>query len=195
MPQRQKQIQFSKDSLLRAFLNLIEEKDYSSITVENIVERSLISKPTFYRHFRNKSDLLHYYFQQLLADYLTNIKQATKSYSYDQVLINSFAFWYQHHTIFRRLITQNVFHELLNYLHQHRMEIYQASQAPWHDYDNPNPKANDVYAAFLMGGYYNMIRNWLKQENPESPEELAANFFEGHKNLPDLRLLFSQHKD
>jgi AcrR family transcriptional regulator len=44
--------------LREALLELILEKDYDAITVQNILERADVGRSTFYAHFANKDDML-----------------------------------------------------------------------------------------------------------------------------------------
>jgi AcrR family transcriptional regulator len=44
--------------LRQALFALMGEKDYESITVQDILEKADVGRSTFYVHFRNKDDLL-----------------------------------------------------------------------------------------------------------------------------------------
>ncbi|MGX4586612.1 TetR/AcrR family transcriptional regulator [Paenibacillus chitinolyticus] len=48
----------TKKSMSRALIALLNEKDFSQITIKDICARSLTSKSTFYSHFTDKYDLL-----------------------------------------------------------------------------------------------------------------------------------------
>ncbi len=47
----------SKKSIRNAFLELMKEKDYQSITVKDIADRALINRKTFYFHYETKEAL------------------------------------------------------------------------------------------------------------------------------------------
>lgn len=51
----------SREWLLQALFELLEQSDYSRITVKDIAETAKLSRRTFYRSFKNKSDLINYY--------------------------------------------------------------------------------------------------------------------------------------
>jgi AcrR family transcriptional regulator len=48
----------TKSALNRAFLELIKEKGYASVTVEEITARANLGRTTFYLHYQDKEDLL-----------------------------------------------------------------------------------------------------------------------------------------
>jgi AcrR family transcriptional regulator len=55
MDRRQKK---TKKAIYDAFTELIQEKDYSEITIQDIIDRADIGRSTFYSHFRTKDELL-----------------------------------------------------------------------------------------------------------------------------------------
>lgn len=54
-------------ALGRALIELIQERDLSDITVQNILDRADVGRATFYAHYRNKEDVLHSSFEHLFS--------------------------------------------------------------------------------------------------------------------------------
>ena len=50
----------TRELLVRAFNELIEEKGHSGLTVQEIAERATINRATFYAHFRDQYELFDY---------------------------------------------------------------------------------------------------------------------------------------
>lgn len=50
----------TKDAIIDAFWQLLEEKPYSKITVKDIVDRCQINRNTFYYHYHDIPELLEY---------------------------------------------------------------------------------------------------------------------------------------
>jgi AcrR family transcriptional regulator len=57
-PPTDRRILRTRQALRRALLALMEEKDYSLITVEEITDRADLGRTTFYLHYKDKEDLL-----------------------------------------------------------------------------------------------------------------------------------------
>lgn len=53
-----RRVRRTKELLRRALLELILEKGYARVTVQEIIDRADVGRSTFYAHFRDKEDLL-----------------------------------------------------------------------------------------------------------------------------------------
>ncbi|KUO76653.1 MAG: hypothetical protein APF81_15760 [Desulfosporosinus sp. BRH_c37] len=60
----------TKKLIIGAMLELITEKPYNQITINNIAERAMINRNTFYMHFTDKPMLLN----QILSDCIEDLK-------------------------------------------------------------------------------------------------------------------------
>ena len=53
-----RRIQRTRQSLRTALLELIKEKGYDAISIEEITERANVGRATFYLHYKDREDLL-----------------------------------------------------------------------------------------------------------------------------------------
>jgi AcrR family transcriptional regulator len=53
-----RRVQRTRGALLRAWVELIQEKPFDSITVQEVLDHAGVSRSTFYEHYRDKNDLL-----------------------------------------------------------------------------------------------------------------------------------------
>lgn len=60
-PLRQKKFVRTRNSVLKVTTQLLEENDFDTITVDDICEKSQISRGTFFNYFPQKSHIFHYY--------------------------------------------------------------------------------------------------------------------------------------
>lgn len=182
-----KQTTETKDRILQALISLMENKSYEEIKIKDILDLSGVSRRTFYRHFSNKNDLLNYYFNQLINRYLTERKHFANTDNFENMLAESLNFWYQERETLHILIKHQHYDFFFHQFNEHAKEVYMSITLPWFAYSGKIDTQN--YAmSFIVGGYYNTLRNWLMQENPEEPKKIAhdiqrmiiklTNFFE-----------------
>src|SRR3989337_4369074 len=60
-----RRIQRTRQALRRTLMELIKEKGYDSISVEEITQRANLGRATFYLHYKDKEDLLIDEFSEL----------------------------------------------------------------------------------------------------------------------------------
>ncbi|GIP26209.1 TetR family transcriptional regulator [Paenibacillus sp. J23TS9] len=58
----------TKQFIRKAFYELIQEKGYEGITIQDIADRAMINRNTFYLHYQNKPDLLETCMDELLSE-------------------------------------------------------------------------------------------------------------------------------
>ncbi|MGF1372526.1 TetR/AcrR family transcriptional regulator [Streptococcus infantarius] len=60
----------------------MKDKNYEDIKIKDILEISQVSRRTFYRHFANKQELLNYYFEKVIDEYLRERQNFAQSESF-----------------------------------------------------------------------------------------------------------------
>jgi AcrR family transcriptional regulator len=60
----------TRDLLVRAFNELVEERGHSGLTVQEIAERATINRATFYSHFRDQHELFDYVIREAFREEL-----------------------------------------------------------------------------------------------------------------------------
>lgn len=69
----------TKRDLANSLFELLQEKNLDDITVQDITDRALISKTTFYNNFNDKSELLTFLLRRSIDDVLEKIELRTNS--------------------------------------------------------------------------------------------------------------------
>lgn len=63
-------VQKTRKSIEDAFLNLLKENSFENITIKDICEHAMISRSTFYSHYKDKYDLLEYFFERIISNFI-----------------------------------------------------------------------------------------------------------------------------
>ena len=62
----------TKGIIIEAMKQLLKEQRFDRITVQSIIDRAHCSRGTFYRHFKDKYDIMNYYYLETNRDILSN---------------------------------------------------------------------------------------------------------------------------
>ena len=87
----------AKKIIFQAFYDLLQKQSISAISVSMIIEAAEVSKPTFYRYYYNKFDLLNRIFEEILSP----MYEAGFSLDWTQALEKTFASLEDNRTVFR----------------------------------------------------------------------------------------------
>lgn len=60
-----KRITKSKTNLKKALFELLAEKEWGKISVQDITQRANLNRTTFYQHYQDKYDLLHQHMRDM----------------------------------------------------------------------------------------------------------------------------------
>lgn len=69
-----RRIQKTRETIKNAFIELLNEKGFWNISVNEVAERADINRGTFYLHYQDKFDLFEKYVDELLSELTSQIK-------------------------------------------------------------------------------------------------------------------------
>lgn len=78
--------------IINSLLELLDRKDYSSITINMIVDRAKLGRRTFYRYFKTKDEAIQYITELLMNQFAQTLLQNHASGMGD-VAVSYFQFW------------------------------------------------------------------------------------------------------
>lgn len=71
----------TRKAIKDAFISLLYEKELSTISITDIVERSDVNRSTFYAHFHDKEDLIDCLINELISDLIGCFHKAHRSFT------------------------------------------------------------------------------------------------------------------
>ena len=166
--------QRTRHALMQALMDLIQEKRYDSITIQDICDRANVGRSTFYAHYQDKDDLLVSHFQHVMENLDGQIQRR------DGQLVFSITPLLQHvqqyHHLYRALVSSGGFEVLLRAGQKQWSAQIQthlaALSADGHRSDIPP----EVIAMYLAGVVQTMLVWWLAHKMPYSPEKMDEMF-------------------
>lgn len=155
----------AKLCIAEALLSLLKEQDLSSIHIKDLVKKAGVSRTSYYRHFTTKEEILSYYMEYVLEQYIQTIdrKKNAPFRSYEHIL-DSLIFFKQYKDFALCLYKSNLTYILMNSLNDY------IRKQPTFDDSRPVPSYSLYYYA---GALYNVYMQWILNNTKESPEELA----------------------
>ncbi len=159
----------TKSSIMGAFLDLMTEKKYESITIRDIVQRAGINRSTFYLHFLDKEDLMDqnsaYVLDKLRAAFQYpsfNLEKAVQDYKERQQPISSLL------AIFLHIEEYFKFYSVMLGEKQFPQQLEEMIKEELFKFS-----INKIRCAYNAGGLLGLIRYWVSSEMQESPEHMA----------------------
>lgn len=71
----------TKKLLTNALRDLLQEKSFDKITVNDICERAMVHRATFYNHFNDKTDLINFIFDEMQEELYKDMKRVGDDHS------------------------------------------------------------------------------------------------------------------
>ncbi|MFT9818903.1 TetR/AcrR family transcriptional regulator [Lysinibacillus sp. NPDC056185] len=97
----------SRKIIINTLLELMKVKEYSEITITEIVIKAQLARKTFYRNFKSKDDVLNEYVDYLFNKYIHKLANLDNLTNFS-VTKCYFEFW-QEHVSFLKLLVEKQF--------------------------------------------------------------------------------------
>lgn len=162
-----KRNRFTRMCIGEALLTLMEQQDYDSIKISDIVAKAGISRMTYYNYYHSKTEILDDYLQEVVAKYLRSAADAEEQNTiggfqdYDHIL-HALNFFDQYANFFMTLIHSGLHSVIINAVNQFMEE-------------QVLPKySHSIYRLYYYAGaLLNTFLKWEENEKKESAEEIA----------------------
>ncbi|MBN8591896.1 MAG: TetR/AcrR family transcriptional regulator [Anaerolineae bacterium] len=153
--------------LREALISLSMEYGYDAVSIKAITDRADVAYVTFFRHFRDKDDLLN----QMLSEIVNEVENAARTsdlftegvYIFQQVQSNA--------DLYRILITQpgtnrvlqQLKQKLVNHLRKHCMPLFQPGA----------PLPPELALHYSVMSLIALVEWWLEHDLCYSPEQMS----------------------
>ena len=174
-----RRVRRTRQALHQALMELILEKRYDKITVQDIIDRADVGRSTFYAHFLDKEDLLVQGLA-LFSDELTAHLAASdhEGEEADHVL-HSLIFFrhaHAHHDLYKAMQEGGGVDVIMEAGRQHlAQDIQKHLDAMFPEQLQPDVPL-PVITSFVTGAMLSVLMWWLDAGRPYPPEEINAMF-------------------
>lgn len=171
-----KRMRRTKKIFHQAMLTLLQEKDFASISISEIVRKAEVNRGTFYFHYEQKEDLLEEMVEDILSKMISAYRQP--HISYQEMTITEiytyplFEHFIEHKRFYQTFLSNRVpipLHErMLQKMEQHYhqdIDFFLPSIA-----DDVN---QELFCSYRVHGLIGFILNWIKNDFDHPIEYMA----------------------
>lgn len=173
-----RRVRRTRELLLRALEELILERGYESVTVQNILDRADVGRSTFYAHFRDKDDLLISGFERLheIGIEPADSEASTPAQELAQVSRHMFFHAQEARRLFKAMLGKQSGDFVLRMAQARFSEVYRGVLGKI----QPDPSALtvdlDATVQYLASTLLSMLVWWLDTESQYSAEQMYEMF-------------------
>lgn len=153
--------------ITNALFQLMEEQEYKSISITDIVNKAGLSRVTYYRHFSSKEEIIIRFFELTKNRFVDQIRLNTPSgeENYELIILALFLYFKANMKANKCLRKAGLENELLKFLTD--------------EFLCKLPVKLDKYMAyFVSGALYNVLIHWLDGDCKDSIDEVSKPFVE-----------------
>lgn len=169
-----KRVQRTRDLLRRALMQLVREKGYDAVTIQDITERANLGRTTFYLHYESKDDLMldhHADFASQLTLRILSTEELLGDEPSGQLvsLLQQLA---DHKQVYFALMRSKDAQAIKVGIQRQMTDnlLENLNQA----YPDATPNQPIVMLAnYIIGAHFAMIDWWLSNRTPQSAQDVA----------------------
>lgn len=168
----------TRAAIFSAFTHLLENKSYSSLTIQDIIDEADIGRTTFYAHFETKDELL----KAICSDIFDHV--------FSEELMSEQKHDFSEHKSFQDRLTHILYHLreeqenisgilsgecgeiLMRYLKEYLYHIFESRISE----SDSIPREYRLHHA--VSSFAETVRWWLKGHNAYTPEQISEFYFD-----------------
>ncbi len=180
MTKTDRRVERTRELLQKALMELITERGYDAITIQDIVDRAHVGRTTFYLHYNNKDELFMSCHQSIVSEFHLGLPHPlTREELLSPEIPPVMASAYQHleqdrallYPIFQGKDSPLILRQIRE---QSAHEIEANLRAVFAEVDSPIPL--DMLANYLAGAQITLMQWWLEKRRPYTAETLVQTF-------------------
>ena len=166
----------TRQAILSAFQQLLAQKRYENITVQDIIETADVGRSTFYTHFETKDMLLRAMCEDMFAHVLEDVTdEGSHDFSHDRdnpaVIVSHMLYHMQdQQKNIRGLLTCESRDIFLQYF---REKLRETLTARGHELLRSHALPDDFLISHITGSFVQMVEWWMRGGCALTPAEMT----------------------
>ncbi len=173
-----RRIQRTRQLMDDALIELILEKGYDKITVQNIVDQANVGRSTFYAHYLDKDDLMEKSVEMMMEEFGPHFSGSNDGDAQD-VMIPSLAFFQHtqtHPQLYKAMLSGRAIEIVVKAI---RDGLIAHARAYFEQEERAGKRLGvpmEILTTHLAGSLLTLLTWWLDNEMPYPPEQMDEMF-------------------
>lgn len=167
MDKRKEANQRVKDRLFCALVEFAGRRDWSKLTVTELIRQAGVARASFYRNFQSVEALIDYGIQRMAQRYHEGMPYAGEDFHSREVMLYKFRFYREYAGVVLAFHHAKLSTTLLDVITDCEIDACG---------DMPVGSISKYELSFFSGAFYNMLLCWLESGAKEAPEAMAEEF-------------------
>lgn len=166
----------SKEKFVKALFIIMKQYNFAEITITQISQEAELSRKTFYRLFKNKDEVLNFYFERLNKECFQQLK-SKQIHHYWDVVQYYFDFCEEHKSLLLLLKENGLLERLFKHSYKYSFHIFEYVRS-----NEAKKKYSDLLPymlAYSVGGMFSMLLKWVENDMNISSALLIENLKTG----------------
>lgn len=160
----------SQEAIKKAFIELLNEKGFDKITIQNISDRANVNRRTVYLHYLDKFDLL----DKMIEEHINLLREMFKSLTETDIITAGQAFFEYFASNYLFFSTMLVGGGAPHFRAQYLEFSVELLKTEVNVAEGKNKGLNeDIIIRFVAAAYVEVVEWWLKNGMPNPPRVMA----------------------
>ena len=162
-----------QNCVMEALLQLMKKKNYTEISVGEIAARAGVHRATFYRHFKDKYDVMNYNYSSLLDRHVQDQIIHTMHDLFLMLLKEGQQYWKPLVPLFDTEGANSLYRFIRDYSFNAAKNIYECGNPHGGERVRTMTSKEILQLQIFAGGSADMYREWIRGNIPLTAEEAA----------------------
>ena len=173
---RKEQYQDFHDFIIEGMMLCLEKYTINELPLTEVCKKAGVSRMTFYRHFKNKEEVVLEYFELIYDKFLKELLEleSINSLILSEKLVGLFV---EQEEEIEKAVKGN-YYSLIFQVFAQKMTIFYNETTTWADYLGTKQK---FWNDFMAAGLFYVLGNWVKNGCQDSCDEVVKMVVEFHE--------------
>ena len=177
MKSKDLRVEKTEKALLDALFETLRTKEFNQITVQDLCDKALVRRSTFYRRFDDKYDLLKLLIRKLIfrvrEKHFSTLNPENSRAHFEKVIHESLQYLYNHKSIVQNVLTLALYDEVTDIIFK---QLYEGMKAQIQFEIQHGVEFDvdiEILAEFITGGILRTMYAWIQDGQERSINELT----------------------